>query len=155
MKKSSIITISCAAVALIQLTSGCGKSDQPGSVATEAKDATKKAIDTAVTEVKEKAAEVKDAAQKTIADVKQQASDAAAAVDAQVKSVVEQAKGLIAEKKYSEALDLVKTKLSNLKLTSEQQQAIDSLKEQIQKAIASINTTGASKAAGDLLKPKN
>lgn len=153
--KSSIIKISCAAFAVVQLTSGCGKSDEPGSVASEAKDATKKAIDTAVTEVKEKAAEVKDATQKTVAEVKQTASDAAAAVDTQVKSVVEQAKGLIAEKKYSEALDLVKTKLSGLKLTAEQQQAIDSLKEQIQKAIASISGTDASKAAGDLLKPKN
>ncbi len=151
--KATIIGATCAALLAIGLASGCSKSDPSAPAASDAVDSTKKAIGDAVT--KDKAAEVKDVTRKTIEDVKQQVTDVAAAADAQVKNTVERARNLITEKKYSEALNLVKDKLSGLKLTAEQQKLVESLKEQIQKAISGQGATDATKTASDLLKPKN
>lgn len=150
--KSFVIVPICATVVLLSLNTGCSKEESPVS---QAADATQKAVVEAVDTVKDKAVEVSQAAGKAVEDVKKTATDAAAAADSQVKALLDQAKGLVSEKKYNEALTLVKDKLSTLKLTPEQQSMVDSLKEQIQKAMASLSGSDASKAGGDLLKPKN
>lgn len=152
--KTSISGSICAALLAVGLNTGCSKNESSSSTAGDAVDSSRKAVGDAVSGVKDTAVEVKQAAEKAVGDVKQQASDVAAAADTQVKALVEQAKSLIAEKKYPEALTLVKDKLSALKLTAEQQTMVDSLKAQIQKAMASVSGSDASKAASDLLKPK-
>jgi hypothetical protein len=65
--------------------------------------------------------------------------------------VIEAAKKLTDENKYDEALKMLGTLTSN-KLTPDQQKMVDSLKEQIQKAMAAKATDSATKAVGDLLK---
>ena len=152
--KTSITGSICAALLAVGLNTGCSKNESSSSTAGDAVDSSTKAVGDVVSGVKDKAVEVKQAAEKAVGDVKQQASDIAAAADTQVKALVEQAKGLIAEKKYTEALTLVKDKLSGIKLTAEQQTMVDSLKAQIQKAMTTVTGSDATKAASDLLKPK-
>jgi dsDNA-specific endonuclease/ATPase MutS2 len=65
--------------------------------------------------------------------------------------VIEAAKKLTGENKYDEALKMLGT-LASSKLTPDQQKMVDSLKEQIQKAMAVKATDSATKAVGDLLK---
>jgi len=146
--KTFIVTPLCLAVAVVALSTGCSKEESPTPTANQTAEATKKAVGDVVTDVKQ-------AAGKAVDDVKQKATDAAAAADSQVKALIDQAKSLVSEKKYSEALNVVKDKLSALKLTPEQQSMVDSLKQEIQKAMASLSGSDASKAASDLLKPKN
>jgi len=65
--------------------------------------------------------------------------------------VIEAARKLTGENKYDEALKMLGT-LAYDKLTPDQQKLVDSLKEQIQKAMAAKATDSATKAVGDLLK---
>jgi hypothetical protein len=65
--------------------------------------------------------------------------------------IIEAARKLTGENKYDEALKMLGT-LANSKLTPDQQKMVDSLKEQIQKAMAAKATESATKAVGDLFK---
>jgi hypothetical protein len=65
--------------------------------------------------------------------------------------IIEAARKLTGENKYDEALKMLGA-LANSKLTPDQQKMVDSLKEQIQKAMAAKATESATKTVGDLFK---
>lgn len=65
--------------------------------------------------------------------------------------VIEAAKKLAGENKYDEALRTLGTLTYN-KLAPDQQKLVETLKEQIQKAMAAKATDSAAKAVGDLFK---
>lgn len=65
--------------------------------------------------------------------------------------IIDAAKKLTGDQKYDEALKMLGTVTYN-KLTPDQQKMVDSLKDQIQKAMAAKATDSATKAVGDLFK---
>lgn len=142
----------CAAVLC-----GCGQQGETKSTT----DKDKKAVDTAVSDttkaVSDAASQAKDAVQKAAGDVKdaaqKAAADTGAASQAKVQGVVDKVKSLIAENKYKDALATLQEGLKGLQLTPEQQKLVDSLKDQIQKAIASSGVKDAAKSVGDLKNP--
>lgn len=84
----------------------------------------------------------------------QLATDAGNAAQKQFLDLVTEVKQLVADGKSSEALAKLQTALANLKLTPEQQTLVDSIKKQAQEAISQKGVEAASKALGDLFKPK-
>jgi hypothetical protein len=151
MKTMTYLKLLPSLVIAAALFAACGKQDEakpaapnpsaPGNAASEAQKS--------VTAVADQAQE---AAKKAAAEAQKQAGDAAAAAQAQVQGIVDQAKSLLAEKKYADALNLLQQKLAGLKLTPDQQKLVDGLKEQIQQALASSGLNEAAKSAGDLNK---
>jgi hypothetical protein len=111
-------------------------------LATSAQQAATQAVDT----LKAQAAAAKDAL----------ATTGAAAGKAQ--ELIDTAKGLTGQSKWSEALKVLND-LANYKLTPGQQTLVDNLKAQVQKQLevlaAKKATDEAGKAVGSLLKPKN
>jgi outer membrane PBP1 activator LpoA protein len=71
---------------------------------------------------------------------------APAAQEAQ--SLIDKAKSLIADNKYSEAMDVLK-RLSSMELTAEQKKMVDDLMAQVQKAMAGAAASEASDKAKD------
>ena len=149
IKKFTLLVLS-AATALGVI--GCSKED-----ATAAKDKavqeTKAAADKVVDKVSTEAAKAKDAVVAAATDAKdataKAVTDATAAApqtgDAQ--SLLEQAQKFIAEKKYTDASNLL-SGLSKFKLTPEQQEMGKKLLAQLQQAVGG---EGATKAIGGLL----
>jgi outer membrane PBP1 activator LpoA protein len=82
------------------------------------------------------------------AEAQKAVQDAAASASTQASGLIDQAKSLIADQKYTEAMDVLK-RLSSMKLTPEQQQLVDDLKAQAQKALAGAAASDASKKASD------
>ena len=93
----------------------------------------------AATEVQKQAETAKPAVQEPTAS---------AAADTQ--SLIDKAKSLIADNKYTEAMDLLK-KLSSMQLTPEQKKMVDDLMAQVQKAMAGAAASEATKSVGGLL----
>ena len=95
-----------------------------GSVAADAQKSLAGAVDQA-----------KETAQKSVTEGQKQLTEASAALQAKAQGIIDDAKKLVGEKKYTEALSLLQQQLAALKLTPDQQKLVDSLKEQIQQAL--------------------
>ena len=144
--KNSLLTL--AGCALLTAAIGCSKSEDPAKTPTPAAASDmQKTVDATVKDAQQKAGEVKAAAEKIAADAEKQAKDAAAAVQ----GVIAQAKTLVAEKKYPEALTLLQQKTAELKLTAEQQKLLDPVKAEIQKLMAGAAASEGAKAVGGLI----
>jgi hypothetical protein len=163
--KNSIVSL--AACAAVIAFAGCSKSAAPapgGSASpTPAADAATAPAANAATAVTDAAKDVAGKAADTAKDVAGQAAAAVttavttaavatnAAVTAatsQFTDIVGQAKSYIADKKYTQALDIL-NKLSGVVLSADQQKTVDDLKAQVQKLVA--GTGGAVDAAKNLL----
>ena len=89
----------------------------------------------------------KPAVEKAVTDAKATATTAATDMSAKATTIIDQAKALVGQNKYSEALTSLGS-LSGIKLTAEQEKLVTGLKEQIQKAMSS----DGAKAVGNLIK---
>lgn len=100
----------------------------------------------------------KTAAQEAAKVAKDVAADVAAAAQKQFDATVAEVKALLAEGKGSEALAKIQSAFSSMKLSGDQQSVVDGLKKQIQETITKTGVEkgvdAASKAVGNLFKPK-
>ena len=153
------ITLSSIAVGTLLLAAtGCGKKDDASTSGIPTQDAAadvaKKATATAQGQtevVRRTAPDAAAAAQTGAVAATNTAPDAATTAQAsaatdKAQGIIDQAKSLLADNKASDALTSLKG-LSGVQLTSDQQSAVQSLKDQIQKALAA-------KATGGLLPAK-
>jgi hypothetical protein len=76
-----------------------------------------------------------------------------AAPASQIEGLIYNAKGLVANQQYQDALNVIQ-QLSSMKLTAEQQKLVDSLKAQIQTALAKVTGSDAASALGNVLGGK-
>jgi len=138
---TAAITLSAAAVSL----SGCNKEE----TAPAAVEATKPS-DTMPTEPAKVVEPAKPAVAKEAAD---DAANQASVSAAQSQSLIDKAKGYVADQKYQDALTTI-SQLSASKLTADQQKLVDALKAQIQSAMAKASTSDAASALGVALGGK-
>jgi hypothetical protein len=150
MKSKTLIPV-FAACALAVFFAGCGKTEEPAPPAAatpRAADQASQSLKQTADAVAQQAATASEAAKKAAAQVSEQVS----AATAQAQSLIDQLKKLISENKLTEAGDLL-NKLTQIKLTPEQQAIVDNLKQQIQKMAKSATEQG-SKALDSLVKPQ-
>jgi uncharacterized lipoprotein NlpE involved in copper resistance len=152
--KNKILTLT--SVVALTLLVGCdSKSNTPSD--TKPAETTKaaegaaaevsKTVDAAKPVVEKAVTDAKAAATTAVADVKAAATSTTSEATAKANTIIDQAKALIGQTKYSEALNTLNS-LSSFKLTAEQEKIVTDLKAQIQKALSS----DGAKAIGNLLK---
>lgn len=141
MKTQKIILTLGVATALV-LIAGCDSKPVNNAVT----DATKKTEGVAA-EVGKAVEGVKPAVEQAVTDAKNTATAATAEASAKATSIIDQAKALVGQNKYSEALTSLGG-LTGIKLSAEQEKLVTGLKEQITKAMSG----NGAKAAGNLLK---
>lgn len=90
--------------------------------------------------------QVQAAADQTSAQLQQ----ATATATPEVQNLVQQARNYLNDKKYAEALGTVQ-RLTNLKLTPEQQKLVDDLRAQVQSAMAKAGASDAASKLGNAL----
>ena len=139
--KSARITTLLALASAFGLIIGCGQKEQTAPEPAKVE----KATEAAPAEMP-KAAEVPAPAVATAPEV----APAAAAATTETQGLIDKVKSLIAEKKYTEAMNVLK-ELSALKLTPDQQKIVDDLKAQIENALQAQATSEATKSVGGLL----
>ncbi|MCL5096810.1 MAG: hypothetical protein M1608_04645 [Candidatus Omnitrophica bacterium] len=164
MKSISYSTWTLAICAVTALTTGCAQNQalapQNVTEAITAATAPTAAETTAAVQPQVSAAATNVVAQvqaatnivaqaQTATNVVAQAQTATNAV-ANVQTLIDTAKTLIGENKFTDALKTL-TDLSNLKLTDAQQTVVNGLKDQLNKALASKATTETQKAVEGLL----
>lgn len=147
--------MACAAV----FTLGCSKSEtpassQPQNAAEHAGGELKAASEKVAAEAQKQAGELKAAADKTINDASKQTEAAVAKGEGMAQTLIDQAKALINDKKYSEALTALQN-LGQMKLTPEQQGMVDNLKALVQKAMVGQGAAGGAKSIGGALGGKD
>jgi pilus assembly protein FimV len=173
MKTHSII-IGLAAFSLIALTNGCSKQEPAAppvseapkapapateSISAAAADAQKTAANAekaAADALAQKQAEAEKAlqAEKTaLADKAAQAQNQATNASAGVQALIDTAKRLAGENKWSEVLNIL-SQLSAQNLNETQQATVNALKTEAEKHAQSAATDKAAGAAGGLLNPK-
>lgn len=152
--KTNIISLVMAACALVLAVSGCGKKDEAAAPSTppapaSASETVKKALTNAQSQT--------EVLKQKVDEVKTNAQAQATALQSQAQGLLDQAKTLVAQKKWSEALALL-NQLGGQSLTSEQKTLVQTLKDQAQKAIEAATkakvTEEAAKAVGGLVPPK-
>jgi hypothetical protein len=124
---------------------GCSK-NEPAALTTD--DATK-AAEAAKAAEAPKAEAVKTAEAAKVEAAKAEAAKAADTGNTQ--GLIDKAKGLIAESKFSEASTVLE-QLTGKSLSGEQTKLVDALKEQIEKGLIAKTTENAAGIGGDLLK---
>jgi hypothetical protein len=152
-KTTLFAAVGCALV----LASGCSKKDESPPPTP----ASKESVGVTATNVAGKAAApvaaqteaAKQAVQAAATNIQAQAAGATN----RVQGIIEQARKLLAENKPSDALALLNG-LTGQQLSPDQQSLVQSLKDQIQKAVEGAAkakaTSEATKAVGGLLQPK-
>jgi len=123
---------------------------EAAKVAEAAKVEAAKTAEAAKVEAAKVAEATKVATAATAAEVVKTAEAAKATNDNKIQALIDKAKSLIAESKFSDASDVLQ-QLTGKSLTSEQQKIVDGLKEQIQKALAVNAAANAAGVAGDLI----
>lgn len=135
--KNSIVSIA-ACVAVVTFV-GCSKSNEPAPPGTNS-------TATATDAAKDMAGQAVDTAKDVAGQAAAAATNAVTSATPQFNDVVAKAKTYIADKKYTEALDVL-NKLSGMVLTAEQQKTVDDLKAEATKLLSG----GAVDAAKGLL----
>lgn len=128
--KVHVFILTLAAGLAIALTSGCKKSETPGT----------DIINDATKAVTSGAADAQKAVKDAAADATKAAGNMEAAMTAQAQTLIDKAKGLV-DSKPQEAMGVL-SQLTNLKLTPEQQKVVDDLKAKAQAALAKVTEAG-------------
>jgi cell division septum initiation protein DivIVA len=159
MKKQATLVTLTAAIAVMMMT-GCGQNTdttQPPSGTEPAKE-TKSVGDTiseatkpVVDEAKKAVEAAKPAVEAATKEIKEAAATVVSDSTTKANALIEQAKKYISETKYSDAINVI-NQLTGLTLTPEQENTVADLKSQIRKAMASLSSTNAAGAIGNLLK---
>ncbi len=136
--------------AALALGAGCSKQEtSPTANPVE----TEKTAESLAGQLKDTAEAAKASAEKAAGEVAKQAETAAAAASGTAQTLIDKARGLVTEKKYQDALTVL-GQLSDLKMTDDQKKLVESLKTQIQKALAGQAATDGASAVGNLLGGK-
>lgn len=142
--KTTKTILALSLFASLALLSACNKHNEtPATETPKPAEAAKPALEKTVTAVSNAAASAATTATAATAEVH-------AAASAQADSIIDQAKALVSQSKYSDALSALQ-KLSDLKLTDSQAALVNSLKEEIKKGLAAKATADPAGAASGLL----
>jgi hypothetical protein len=142
MKRAKITTLLALAGAF-SLIIGCGQKEQ---TAPEPPAKVEKAAEAVPAEMP-KTAEAPAPA--VVAATPEVTPTATANID-EAQSQIDKVKSLLADKKYAEALTVLK-ELSAMKLTPDQQTMVDGLKAQVEKGMQAEATSDATKSVGGML----
>jgi hypothetical protein len=176
MKKNTSYSISITASAIFLLSSGCAKQEEPSALpagqhttltttpslpdqnpastsSTNLPTATTNSVTEADLLAQKQVAEAQAALDKAAAAAQKTAETGAASSQDQVKALFEKIKGLVAEKKYAEAVVSL-NEVSQMKLTTEQQGWVEQMKTQVQKGMASQVLPDAAKTLDGFLNKK-
>lgn len=171
--KIKVNTIAGALLSTTLLFAGCSKQDS--SQPTAGTESAEQSLEAANAEAEKQSSQLKASTDAAVAETKAQTQavitetktqtqaateQAAAAINnatvtttAQAQTMIDKAQAFVAEKKYSEAMNTL-SQLTNVKLTTEQQDLVNKLKTQVQNALATQGANEGLKSVGGLLEKK-